>query len=116
MMIPPTRPLHLSLGLIVWSVWFVAAYGGLSVGCAIAPPDPARGALTWLNGALAVLTAVTAGWLALQAVKCWRAARSGSEVRTEQRFIVTLGTAVYATAAVATAFIGIPILGLPPCI
>ncbi len=77
-MIAPFHPLQLTLGLIVWSVWFVALYGGLSVACAVAPPAATLGALTWINGLLLLLTLATTALLAYWAHGCWRAA--GGEV------------------------------------
>lgn len=112
-MLALTHPLQLALGLIVWSGWFVALYGGLSVGCALAPPAADLGARTWLNGLLAALTAITFAWLLWQMRRCWRAAGAGSP--SGRRFIPALGAGVYAAAAVSTLAIGIPTLGLPPC-
>lgn len=114
-MLAPAHPLQLAIGLIVWFAWFVALYGGLSVGCALAPPDASLGARTWLNGLLAALTAITFAWLAWQMRRCWRAGRSGRENASSRRFITTLGASLYAAAAVSTLVIGIPTLGLPPC-
>ena len=55
----PYNPIHIPLGLVLWSIWFIALYGGLSVGCALVPPDPARGQWTWLNALLALLSLFT---------------------------------------------------------
>lgn len=112
MMRAPFHPLELVLGLIVWSVWFVALYGGLSLACAYVPPDPQAGALTWLNALLAVFTAVTTAWLALRAHACWRRLPTPA---SRQRFVAAVAAGVYASAAVATLFIGVPVLVLPPC-
>ncbi len=110
----PTHPLHLVLGLMVWSLWFAALYGGLSVGCALAPPDAELGARTWLNGLLLALTVITLVWLLLRMGLSWRASR-GSPAGSRERFVTTLSTALYLMAAVSTLVIGLPILGLPPC-
>jgi hypothetical protein len=113
----PTHALQLPFGFIVWSVWFVAMYGGLSVGCALAPPPPAAGALTWLNGALAALTVLTCGWLLGCARRCWRAATLGAAAgETQGRFVPMVGAGLHLAAAVATAFVGLPLAGLPPCV
>ena len=40
----PHHPVHLILGLCVWSIWFVVLYGGLSVACQLTPPEPQQGA------------------------------------------------------------------------
>lgn len=114
-MLAPSHPLQLALGLIVWSVWFVAVYGGLSVGCAFAPPDVALGAWTWLNGLLAVFTALSLAWLVRQARVCLQASRSDTAGSPRARFVAQLGAGVYAVAAASTLFIGLPVLGLPPC-
>jgi hypothetical protein len=106
--------MHLALGLIVWSAWFVALYGGLSVGCALAPPDAELGARTWLNGLLGAFTAFTLAGLVLWSWLSWRAARA-SLAGSRERFLTTLSAALYAVAAVSTLVIGLPILGLPPC-
>lgn len=114
-MLAPTHPLQLAFGLIVWSAWFASIYGGLSVGCALAPPDAGLGARTWLNGLLAALTAITFAWLVWQMRRCWQAARSHTDHAPSRRFITTLSAGIYAAAAVSTLVIGVPILGLPPC-
>jgi len=38
-----------SIGLSLWSLWFVVLYGGLSVGCDLRPPDSGAGRVTWIN-------------------------------------------------------------------
>lgn len=114
-MLAPSHPLQLALGLTVWSVWFVAIYGGLSVGCALAPPDAELGARTWLNGLLAAFTALTFAWLVRQAVVCLRATRSGAVGSPQRRFMTTLSAGLHMVAAASTLFIGLPVLGLPPC-
>ncbi len=45
-----THPIHLAVGLTLWSVWFVAVYSGLSVACAVTPPPPEAGALNSTRG------------------------------------------------------------------
>jgi hypothetical protein len=114
-MLAPFHPLQLALGLIVWSVWFVALYGGLSVGCALAPPAVEFGAWTWLNGSLGALTALTFGWLIRQGWMCWRAGAPGRADSPSRRFITTVGAGLYAVAAVSTLVIGIQVFVLPPC-
>lgn len=108
----PSHPLHLALGLVVWSVWFVAVYGGLSLGCALAPPDPSRGAWTWLNALLAGFSALILAWLLRQTLACLRSVRSGTP---PQRFVIWVALGVYAAAAAATVVIGVPLLVLAPC-
>jgi hypothetical protein len=108
----PSPPFHLALGLVVWSVWFVVLYGGLSLGCALAPPDPSLGAATWLNGLLAAFSALTLAWLLRQVLACWRSVRTGAGW---QRFVMWVALGVYAAAAVATLVIGVPVFVLAPC-
>jgi heme/copper-type cytochrome/quinol oxidase subunit 2 len=115
-MIPArTHPVHLVFGLVVWSVWFVAAYGGLSVGCAFAPPDVTQGALTWINGMLLVLILASVGLLLWLSLYCWRARASAGPDRPRQ-FIARIGAAVYVVSAAAVLFIGLPSVALPPCV
>jgi hypothetical protein len=114
-MLSPSHPLQLALGLIVWSAWFVAIYGALSVGCALAPPDAELGARTWLNGLLAALTALTFAWLVRQAVVCLHATQTGTAGSPQRRFMTPLSASLYVVAAVSTLVIGLPVLGLPPC-
>ena len=70
----PHSPWQLAAGYTLWALWFVAAYGGLSVACAVAPPAAGRGPFTALNLALIVLTLGTVALLLGAAWRCWRAA------------------------------------------
>jgi hypothetical protein len=106
------HPLELVLGLVVWSAWFVALYGGLSLACAYVPPDPRAGAATWLNTTLAAFTFIVAAWLAGRAYACWREAPAA---RARRRFVAMVAAGVYASAAIATLVVGVPVLLLPPC-
>ena len=45
----PYNPIHIPLGLVLWSVWFVALYGGLSVDPAAAPAPEAEQELSGLG-------------------------------------------------------------------
>lgn len=114
-MIPIHHPFHFALGLIVWSVWFVAVYGGLSVGCAIAPPASESGSLNWLSGALGAVTVLVFAWLIRQMLKAWRTAHA-SDAKSRTRFMTTVSAGLYAIAATSTLVIGLPIVGLPPCL
>ena len=61
------HPAHLVTGLSIWSLWFVALYGGQGVGCSVAPPALEDGPWTWLNlalGLLSLLATVVLLWLA----------------------------------------------------
>ena len=69
-----SHPAHLVIGLTLWSVWFVAVYGGLSVACALAPPDPYQGSVNPVNLGLGLLTVLTTAGLIYLAFACWRLA------------------------------------------
>ncbi len=107
-----THPVHLFAGLAIWFIWFVAIYGGLSVGCAFAPPAPARGAVTWINGGVLLLTLVVTALLACAAWRCWRLAPSGDD----HRFVVRVSVAVYLISAGSTLAVGLPVIVYPPCV
>lgn len=111
----PYSPIHIPLGLVLWSIWFVALYGGLSVGCALAPPDPAQGQWTWLNALLALFSLFTMSallgltWLFQRAARDERAGQSA-------RFVARLAAGVNLVGAIATVFVALPTLSLPPCL
>jgi len=107
-----THPLHLVLGLIVWAVWFVVLYGGVSVACKLAPPDPAAGALTWINTLLMPLTLVVVALLGWTAWWCWQSA----ETEPLRRFLARTAACLYLLSALATLAVAMPMLFLPPCI
>lgn len=110
-----SHPLHLLLGLIVWSVWFVVLYGGLSVACAVAPPEAADGALTWLNGLVLIAALLVFAGLLGAAWRCWNAAsQAGGE--QEARLTAQIGAGVYLLSAVASLALGLPGMVLPPCL
>mgnify|MGYP001210685966 CR=1 FL=1 len=108
---------HLFLGLTVWAVWFVAAYGGLSLACMAAAPPREAGAFTGINLGLAVLTVGTATWLAI-AGRALRRAHAGlpGDAPALERFIALVSSCLYFVAAAATLFVGLPVLVLPPCL
>lgn len=113
---PAEHPIHLVLGLIVWSVWFVAIYGGLSVACSVAPPPEQSGALNWVNGVIALVTALLLVWLSLQANRCWREARHSPAEPPRRRFMCMVSAGMYVVAAISTLVVGLPVVGLPPCL
>jgi hypothetical protein len=110
------HPMHLVVGLVVWGAWFVAIYGGLSVGCAVAPPADDSTPLNWINISLLLLTAVVVVALSLAARRCWRVAPAAGAGKSEQRFTARVSAALYALSAAATLAVAAPILVLPPCI
>ncbi|QTF91437.1 hypothetical protein [Halomonas sp. BM-2019] len=109
----PSHPAQLVLGLTLWSLWFVAIYAGLSVACAVAPPAPGQGALTGINGGLALLTLPT---LALLAWLAWRGLVAGRESIGPARFVALVGAGLHLFSAVGVAFVGLPLVALPPCL
>lgn len=111
-MLAPTHPLQLLLGLTLWSIWFIAVYATLSVGCSFAAPAVTAGALNWINGLLLVLTLLTLAFLVTAAWRCWHA-----PLQDEQpRFIARTAAALHGVAAITTLAISVPILVLPPCV
>ncbi len=113
----PCHPLQLALGLIVWSLWFVGTYGGLSVACAVASPAPTQGSWTWINAGLGLFTLLTATLLLWWAWACWRAARADSAAAVpSRRFIAAMAAGLHLVAALSTVFVGMPVAGLPPCL
>ena len=113
----PAHPLQLVAGLVVWSLWFITIYGGLTVACQIAPPAAEAGALNRINLMLGLLTLATLVFLLWNARRCWQASgRGDSEEARWQRFLATLGAGLHLVSAIATLFVGIPILLMPPCL
>jgi len=107
--------MHLVLGLIIWAVWFVVLYGGLSVGCALAPPDVALGSLNWLNAVLLILTLGCTALLLYLGACCWQG-RASADGDLQRQFIVHVGAAVHLLSAAAVLLVGLPVFALPPCI
>ena len=106
------HPIQMAMGFIIWSVWFVVVYGGLSVACAVSPPSLRLGNVTWINAMLLGITLFTTLFLLGLAYRCWQARPSTDN----RRFVVWVAFAGYVTAAIATFAVGLPILGLPPCL
>jgi len=114
-LLSPYHPMHIPLGLVLWSIWFVASYAGLSVGCSLSPPEPLRGPWTWLNMLLAFSALLTMVALGALAWWCWRAGQR-VEVHPRERFVALLSAGTHTTAALATLFITLPMLVFPPCV
>lgn len=75
----PHSPWQLALGFTLWSAWFVTVYGGLSVGCAVAPDAFVSGRFTGLSGLLMALTVAMVLLLLLASAHCllgWRRLRA----------------------------------------
>ena len=109
----PSHPAQLLLGLTLWSLWFVAIYAGLSVACALSPPVAEQGALTAINGGIALLTLAT---LALLAWLAWRGLCAGRQAAGGGRFIALVGAGLHVYAAAGVAFVAWPLVALPPCL
>ncbi|WP_373187389.1 hypothetical protein [Halopseudomonas sp.] len=119
-MFSPSHPLQMFFGPIVWSAWFVSLYGGLGVTCALIPPDPEQGALTWINGGLLAFGLLLSLFLLYCARRCWLARPAADEQPDKdadnQRFIASAASAVYLIGAFATLAVAMPALTLPPCV
>ncbi|QJR82632.1 hypothetical protein CA267_018675 [Alteromonas pelagimontana] len=113
MKIVSTHPWHITAGLVIWAVWFVAIYGGLSVACVVSPPPPDSGVFNWINAALMISTLVTSAYLAWCALLCWR--RMQDSVK-QARFTLRLAAAVYLVGCLATLAVGVPTMVIVPCL
>ncbi|MEP1213946.1 MAG: hypothetical protein ABJM11_07465 [Marinobacter sp.] len=114
----PVHPVHLFLGLAIWAAWFVVLYGGLSVGCTIAPPDSEEQAGTWINGAIVVVASLVGGYLLWCAYRCAQAS-SQAKLQRDNRlgvFISKTAAAVYLVSSIASLALGVPGVLLPPCV
>jgi magnesium-transporting ATPase (P-type) len=112
----PYHPIQIPIGLIIWSLWFVAMYGGQAVICKLSPPDPAQGVWNWLNGSLGVLTLLTLGLLLWMARYFWRLSHMPEQLNERQQFVTKIAAGIHLIAALATLFVGIPLLQIPPCL
>jgi hypothetical protein len=110
------HPLHLVAGPSLWAVGFIALYGGLSVGCAVAPPDPAAGAGTWLNASLIAMTLGFVGVMLHGAYRCARLAARDLPRESSAALIAGVAAALYLVSALVTVAIALPVLVLPPCL
>lgn len=110
-----SHPIHLVLGFAMWGLWFLVMYGGLSVACAVAPPEAAPGNRTWLNQLLLLLTLTTSVALLYAAVRCWRARPTPNDESAPTLFIRQLGGGLYLAATLATLAVGLPVAVLMPC-
>lgn len=111
----PDHPLQLALGLVLWSLWFVLIYGGLSVICAFAAPPASQGPWNLANlllGASTLPLFAFSGWLALRG---WRAGRV-SDQSSPRRFVALTGAGIHLIGMLATLFVALPLLLLPPCV
>lgn len=131
MLLSPYHPLQLAWGLLIWSVYFIVMYGGLSVACSTAPPQADEGPFTWVNFALLLLTLLTSALLLYQAHRCRRISRqspsapasevdlrdAGSDqLENFREFIATMAIGVNFFAGVVTLLVGAPVAMLAPCV
>lgn len=110
------HPIQIPLGLIIWSLWFVGMYGGLSVFCSVAAPDPRSGALTGVNLWLLAATVVTLVLLLWLARRFWQLSKRRDGLNERQVFVTQLSAGIHFVAAIATLYVGVPLLFLPPCV
>lgn len=114
-LIDPRHPAHLVAGLVIWCLWFVLMYGGLSFACQRIEPTSGQSPLLWLNGSLLVLTLTVTLLLSWLSWRCWQASlQTGNEPKV--RLVTRLGAAVHLFSAAAALAVGIPATGLPPCV
>ncbi|WP_213999829.1 hypothetical protein [Arsukibacterium sp.] len=115
----PGHPVQLVVGLTIWSIWFIAMYGGLSVVCRFAPPATQHSPFTWLNGGLFGLTVLVVVLLLLLAWRCGRYCLRQRRAKHHDagvtQFAGYVSTVLYLAAAVATLAGGLPVLVLSPC-
>ena len=113
-----SAPIHLVLGLLIWSAWFVFLYAGLSLTCEFAPPAVAEGARTWVNLLMPVLAILVTGALLNVSYRCSRAElESAAGISSSTRaFIRKISLSVYLVSAAAAFALVIPGLVLPPCV
>ncbi|GGJ83660.1 hypothetical protein [Pseudomonas matsuisoli] len=111
----PYNPIQLTVGIFIWSAWFILLYGGQSVVCAHFPPDPASGPWNGLSLALVLFALLSAALLGLLTWISVRAARERSAEPWE-RFVAFVAAGVNGVSALSILFIATPILRLPPCV
>ena len=114
-----THPVHLVLGLLVWSLWFVVVYTGLSLGCQRAPTVGEQGpfnVVTVVTLAGGVLVGLGLLWAARG---CWRVARCKGDQDTaneQQRAVASVAAGLYLVSAFAALAIVLPGLFMMPCL
>lgn len=108
------NPAHIVTGLSIWSLWFIALYGGQGAGCSVAPPPLEDGPWTWLNLALGLLSVLTASLLLVLARVFQQAARRPHRSDRE-RFVASVSAAGNLIGAICVVFIALPLMALPPC-
>lgn len=113
-MFAPCHLLQLALGLIIWSLYFVVLYAGLSLGCLYSATASGIG---WANLLVLLFTLMVATGLLGLAWRNWRwQKRFTQNARVSQIFVARLGAIVHLAAAFATLSVGAPALVLMPCL
>lgn len=109
---------HVVLGLVIWSVWFVFLYAGLSLACEFAPPAAAEGARTWINLLMLIFAILVAGALLYASYRCSRAGLESAQglSSSTRTFIRRIALSVYLVSAAGAFALVIPGLVLPPCV
>ena len=131
--------MQLILGLIMWALYFIVLYAGLSISCEYAAPEPHTSAANWINIALLALTLLVTVVLLFQARRGWRIIQLVKKTRpdapaknqqednqqannqqenlpTTPQFINYVAVCIYGVAALATLINGLPLVLLTPCI
>jgi len=103
--IAPDHPIHLIVGLTLWSLWFIGIYAGVSIYCTHEDPASAVGGKS-AKLALWLATGVTGLTLTLLAIICWKQGAG---------FTAQVSAGLYIAAAIATVAVAIPASGLPLC-
>ncbi len=107
------HPIHLVLGLIIWSLWFVLMYSILSISCATYLQP--YGSLSWIKIVLLCLTLLTFLVLMYFVYGCWQICQH-SKSKNIVRFMIWLSLGGYLVAMAATFSIGMMVLFFPPCL
>lgn len=107
-------PLYSLTGPVIWCIWFVALYGGLSVLCERAADAGATGP-GGINLVLALLTLVATLALLFMA---WRTCQELRHFREadDTRLYLWLALAGQLISALAVMAVGLPVVYLPPCL
>lgn len=106
-------------GLVVWSIYFVAAYAWLSAACVAGTGQSETFDVTSVRLTLAVLTVITGvsvgyiGWRSWRAIPDKGACADPDEER--HCFNAQLALAVAGLALVSTLWVGLPVLLVSPC-
>ena len=107
-------PLYSLTGPLIWCIWFVALYGGLSVLCAGAAEGGVPGPGS-INVVLALLTLVAVLTLLFMAWRSWQDLRQFREAG-DSRLYLWLALAGQLVSALAVFAVGLPVVYLPPCL